>query len=76
LEAAEGIDLGNKVAFPDAADRRIARHLSNRAAIDGHQRHRHTHPGRRGSGLTSRMAGAHNNNVGLEHRYFPMQNAL
>jgi hypothetical protein len=74
LEAAEGIDLGHEVAFADASDCRIARHLRDRSTIEGHQRHGHPHAGGSGGGLTPRMAGAHDHDIGPRHHYFPMQN--
>jgi hypothetical protein len=76
LEAAEGIDLGHQVALADATDSRIARHLRDRSAIEGHQRYCRPHAGNRGGGFTARMPGTHDHDIESRHHYFPMQNEL
>ena len=61
--AAQGVDLLHEVAFPDAADRRIARHLPQRLDVVRQQQRRTAHTSRRerrfGAGVTS----ADNDNV-------------
>ena len=61
--AVKRIDFADDVALAEAANRRIARHLTNRGALVGHQRRARADPRRGGRSLAARMPAADDDDV-------------
>ena len=61
--AAESVDLAHEVTLPDAADGRIAAHLTQRLDALGQQKRARTHPRGGQRGLRAGMASADDNHV-------------
>jgi hypothetical protein len=62
-EAVEDVELTDKMALADAADRRVARHLSRIFGSEGEQPDTRAAAGRSGRSLAPGMAGADHQNV-------------
>jgi hypothetical protein len=57
-DSAQGVNLTYKVAFRDAANRRVAGHLSDQIDVQGEEPRLQAHAGTRYRGLAAGMAGA------------------
>ena len=62
-QAAEGVDLPDKVPLGQAADGRIAGHLGDRLEMDGHQAGAEAHGARRRRGFAAGMPGPDDDDV-------------